>query len=156
LSALSRSQPELRVNSDDFENPEAVVETDETVEIHVREDDIWDVWRRFVDSLSENSSRMYSALRNQQPVFESDRGCITLHFRNKALIAEFRENYKAIFTGLLNEQLKDVRLVIEEKVIESDEAPQTKYYTDQDKLKFMIEKNPALGKLKQEFSLDFE
>jgi hypothetical protein len=129
---------------------------EEIIEPTVTIDDIMPVWHTFIDSLAENNSRMYNALRSQEPTFDMASESFIVLFRNKALIAEFRANFKNTLFALLSQRLKNSRLSIVEKVIEADEIPQTKYYTDQDKLKYMIEKNPSLAKLKQEFNLDFE
>jgi hypothetical protein len=114
-----------------------------------------DIWKRFIDTLPPSETRMINALKNQEPIIDAINHRFIVNFRNKALVAEFKENFKTTlftyFSGKLNTELD-----IQEIVIESDEMPQTKYYTDTDKLKFMIEKNPAVGKLKQEFNLDFE
>lgn len=118
-------------------------------------EDILLVWRSFIDSIKSNETRMINALRNQEPIFESETGVITILLRNKALVAEFKENFKASLVTFLTEKL-NIEFEISEKVIETDESPQTKYYTDIDKLKYMIEKNPAVAKLKQDFNLDFE
>jgi DNA polymerase III subunit gamma/tau len=120
------------------------------------ESEIMHVWKLFTNTLSDKETRMYNALGNQDPQVDTVNRTITVLFRNKALVAEFKERFKADLVGFFNKQMDISGLFFTEKVLEADEAPQTKYYTDADKLKFMIEKNPLLGQLKQEFNLDFE
>jgi hypothetical protein len=119
-------------------------------------EDIIQVWHRYVETLASNEPRMFNALKNQEPLVDINQNGITIPFRNKALIAEFKENFKESFIGFLKGKFESVDLAVSEKLLDDDEAPRAKYYTDVDKLKYMIEKNPALGKLKQEFNLDFE
>jgi DNA polymerase-3 subunit gamma/tau len=133
-----------------------VADEEVTKESVLSKEDILRVWKLFVKTLSDNETRMYNALRNQEPVVDDIKNEITILFRNKAQIAEFKENFKTKLNDFFNEHLRKSELAVTEKVIEADELPQTKYYTDVDKLKYMIEKNPAIGKLKQDFNLDFE
>ncbi|MBN1952722.1 MAG: hypothetical protein JW801_16085 [Bacteroidales bacterium] len=72
------------------------------------------------------------------------------------MLAEFRQNYKIPLLAYLKENLQNSLLEFEETILDIESSSITKHYTDLDKLKHMIEKNPALQKLRQEFNLDFD
>jgi len=117
--------------------------------------DILEAWNLFLESLNPADTRMINALRNQNPSVDPENGHLTVFLRNKALVAEFKENFKPSLSAFLSEKLNHI-IEVSENVLDIEDSPKAKYYTDIDKLKYMIEKNPAVAKLKQDFNLDFE
>jgi DNA polymerase-3 subunit gamma/tau len=114
-----------------------------------------DKWKEFAESLKNTDARMHMALRNQQPEL-GDNGIIVITFRNNAQVEEFKANIKPQLLVFLKEKFGEIDLNISETIVEDITPNQKKHYSDSEKLKFMIEKNPALQKLKQDFNLDFD
>ena len=113
-------------------------------------------WDKYIDTMQEDSPRMYLALSGQEPELEEGSYIIRIAFRNNAQLTEFKHSFKIPLLAHLKENLSCNKLEINETVLDIDEKSQSKYYTDLDKLKFMIGKNPALKKLRKDFNLDFE
>jgi hypothetical protein len=156
LNSLGKSRRDNLVNSES--DLELVNLTDEEPDLDntgITEEDVQLAWKMYIDTIPADGTRMINALRNQEPRFDGETGILTILFRNKALVSEFKENFKSSLVHYLTEKLSR-GIEISEKVMETEDSPQTKYYTDLDKLKYMIEKNPAIAKLKQDFNLDFE
>ena len=99
---------------------------------------------------------MFSALNGQGPELDSTAQIIKIAFRNHALVDEFKANFKSRVLSYLRSHLENQSMELEEQVLDADVAPRTKFYTDTDKLKHMIEKNPALLKLRQDLNLDLD
>jgi DNA polymerase III subunit gamma/tau len=119
------------------------------------QEDLLIKWRKFVESIRNTDSRMHTALKNQ--LLEIDeKGSFIITFRNNTQIDEFKTNIKPQLLIFLKENLGNANFNIEERIIENIDNDQKKHYSDSERLKFMIDKNPALLKLKQEFNLDFE
>jgi DNA polymerase III subunit gamma/tau len=112
-------------------------------------------WKEFVESVKDTDRRLYMALRNQVPELKEE-GTIEISFRNNALIDVFKTKIKPSLQMFLRSKLNHAGIEIEEKIIEDNTQTPLKHYSDAEKLKHMMEKNPALQKLRQEFNLDIE
>jgi DNA polymerase-3 subunit gamma/tau len=111
-------------------------------------------WNEYAASVEESNPRVFSTLKNNQPVIAAD-GTIRLLLNSEAQ----RDNFlKKIRPALSRHICKSTGLSTLEIVTEVMETGQNgkKIYTDQDKLEFLIKKNPELGYLKTRFNLDFD
>ena len=70
-------------------------------------------------------------------------------------MCNFEKNIKSELVGYIQNA---TGLLTVEIITEVSESAQNgkKIYTEQDKLEFMVRKNPELGKLKSRFNLDFD
>jgi len=116
--------------------------------------DLEKLWETYVANL-KGTPLIYQVLKSQNLSTYSE-GIVRLKFRNSALIAEFKSNYKQDLIQFLIHETGVKNLEIQEELISGEEAKSPKYYTDIDKLKYMTEKNPSLIKLKKDFNLDIE
>ncbi len=82
-------------------------------------------------------------------------GRIQINLNTNAQREYFIQKIKPEIIRYLRKNLADVDYVIEAGLIESQNGSK-KIYTDQDKLDYLISKNPELGKLKSRFNLDFD
>lgn len=112
-------------------------------------------WNEFILELKSSQPRMHNALSNQELTMP-DNQTVQVFFRNNAQIEDFKLNIKPSLLSSLRSSIQSPSLEITEMLKDMEDAPQTKHYSDSDKLKHMIEKNPVLQKLYQEFNLDFE
>jgi hypothetical protein len=133
-----------------MENEIDNLDTDDTVS-----DDLVRFWERFTDSIRNDEPRMFPVLRNQELILK-DNEIIQLQFRNNTQIEDFKRRIKASLLSGLRKNLGKPSLEIEEIIYEDDDPTPSKHLTDKDKLRHMIEKNPLLKKLYQDFHLDFE
>lgn len=113
------------------------------------------LWKSQTGTLKSEDPRMYNVLNSQQPVLKENY-IIEVSFLNNTQVDEFRLNIKPTLLKKIRDSLGEYRIEFHEVVKGEDYQPNTKHYTDSDKLKHMIEKNPSLQKLRQEFNLDFE
>jgi len=118
--------------------------------------DLENLWLAGIESLKNESSRMYNALKTQNVKVDTNVTAIKLVFRNNALISEFKNNYKSGLLAFLRKNIHNNSLEIQEELLKEEVTNSAKYYTDLDKLRYMIEKNPAMKKLKKDFNLDIQ
>ncbi|MBN2347196.1 MAG: DNA polymerase III subunit gamma/tau [Bacteroidales bacterium] len=132
-----------------------IVEDQEANEI-VDEKKLIDLWGDYTESLKEKSPRMYSTLKRQFPKIDQD-NTIKIEIQNNAQLEDFKTKVKPEMLSFLRKELKNNAISISEVISEkSEDLTNKRYFTEEDKLKRMVEKNPALNNLKQHFNLDFE
>ena len=73
---------------------------------------------------------------------------------NSAQIDDFNKNIKTDLVNFLNIKLNDSSISV--NVILEEQQEKKIIYTAEDKFQHLINKNPELLKLKQQFNLDFE
>jgi DNA polymerase-3 subunit gamma/tau len=146
-------------NSDD-ESPENEIDVeDEGSEELLQEnvfsqDDLVIQWRNFAETIQKERPRIYSSLVSHQPLL-LDNYKIEVVLDNVSQLEDFIQTIKPELQFYLRRQLENSLLEIFPK-IEELEAVKKKLYTKEDQLDYLIEKNPSMNKLKQDFKLDFE
>jgi DNA polymerase-3 subunit gamma/tau len=135
------------------DEPDLLSDPDEISSIG--QEDLLIYWEEHIAGLKTEKSRMYNVLSSQKPNL-TDNTTLEVRFRNHAQIDEFKQNIKPSLIANLRKSLKNDHLEIREVMQDEEHQTDKKYYTDTDKLKYMMEKNPALQKLRQEFNLDLE
>ena len=110
-------------------------------------------WLLFMEGLDEYP-RMQTTLRTIKPLLEKE-GKIHAAFSNTAQKEDFETNFYHKLKAFLIKELKNSRIEIVTSVSEREEEKKS-LYTDEDKFLHLSKKNPNLGKLKQQFNLDFE
>ncbi len=111
------------------------------------------VYNRFVDSIKTEKPRLFSALNSHIPKL-SGNSTIEIVFSNQAQQEDFVKNLKQDMTEFMRNELNNDNISVEMKISEKEQK--NLLYTDEDKYKHMLAKNPILGKLKQQMNLDFE
>jgi DNA polymerase-3 subunit gamma/tau len=143
------SQP---VNQEDNEDKEE----DDTSPIRENKftaEQLVSAYANYVNSIKEDKPRQYSSLTTQTPELV-DKHTIKLVMSNSNQVDDFMKNIKPDLINHLRNELLNDSIVIEVQIEEQEN--QNRLFTAEEKLKHMIAKNPALGKLKQQFNLDFE
>ncbi|HDZ41969.1 MAG TPA: DNA polymerase III subunit gamma/tau [Bacteroidetes bacterium] len=129
-------------------------EPDDAAEVNREfdESDLMEAWRSFGDTLKSGNPRMSSIIKAMRPVIE-DGTMIILELSNKAQKDYFDQKYKHDVLIHLKRQLFNSKIEFHTRVSEKTEA--TTPYTDEEKYRYLAEKNPALDKLRNEFGLEY-
>jgi len=123
-------------------------------EATVDPDSILKAWNDYADSIEHSLPRIYSTLKYNRPVVKPD-GTVAVLLNSEAQHENFIKNIKS---GLLDYIIRATGfwgLEIQTEVA-AVEQNGNKIYTVQDKLDYLMKKNPELGKLKAKFNLDFD
>ncbi len=153
--ASANEEPDSTIREEKALNAEIDIVSESQVSNKFSEDDLHIHWEKYIDKLKSKEPRMYNVLSSQKPRL-IDELRIEVVFLNNAQLIDFKQKIKISLLASLKESLKNYSLEIIELIQGEEYQPNTKHYTDTDKLKHMIEKNPSLQKLRQEFNLDFE
>ncbi|MBN1117970.1 MAG: hypothetical protein JXA77_12230 [Bacteroidales bacterium] len=111
-------------------------------------------YQDYLNKLKTEHPRLFSALNAQKPVFANEK--LELVFQNNAQLEDFKLRAKPGLLSYLKEKLETDAFDILENVAEVEKMEKPTLYSDQEKLSHMVEKNPALQKLKNKFKLDFD
>jgi len=112
------------------------------------------VWNEYAASIEKSQPRIYTTLKQHSPSLTA-RGVIRVQLNTNAQRENFVHRIKPGLVKYMREHLADMEYVFETNLIEN-ETTVKKVYTDQDKLDYLIDKNPDLEKLKSRFNLDFD
>ncbi|MBN2484389.1 MAG: hypothetical protein JXB34_00300 [Bacteroidales bacterium] len=112
-------------------------------------------YSQYVEKLKGEQPRMYSALKLIVPQLNEDTG-LTFYFQNNSLLDEYKLRVKPSLLSHLRTALNNEMLEISEVVADAEHIEKPRLFSDNEKLQHMIEKNPALQKLKTRFNLDFD
>ena len=117
-------------------------------------DSIIHAWNQYASSIQKSKPRIYSTLIHHKPVVKGD-GIIMVLLNSEAQRDNFVKNIKS---GLLEYIKNATGLASLELITDVSESEQNekKIYTEQDKMEYLLKKNPGLGKLKTRFNLDFD
>jgi len=85
----------------------------------------------------------------------NESGKIRIQLNTNAQRENFVLRIKPELTRYFQKNLADIDYIFETNLLEN-EASVKKVYTDQDKLEYLMKKNPDLEKFKSRFNLDFD
>ena len=111
-------------------------------------------WLGYSDSIKNEKPRLAITLKTQLPTLEANFQ-VVVKMENKNQEEDFQRYLKMEISTFLKEKLKNDKISIVTVIAEEEEGDK-KPYTDEEKFKFLSEKNPNLKILKQELGLDFE
>ncbi|MGE0076674.1 MAG: hypothetical protein AB7S48_02340 [Bacteroidales bacterium] len=115
--------------------------------------DIDNAWKDFAEIIKTDKPGQYSLMQNYSPTL-LDNQKILIKFEGQIQVELFQE-IKTDLTIHLKKALRNLAIDISEEIETSDEPQKKRLFTADDKLKFMIEQNPALLRMKQQLNLDF-
>jgi DNA polymerase-3 subunit gamma/tau len=116
-------------------------------------EELMEKWLRFAEMMRKEKPRMATALKASNPVIKDD-FAIEIEMSNKVQENDFNLMIKADLANFLRQELKNDNLKIVTFVLEINNDKSL--YTDEDKYKYLSEKNPNINELKQRLNLDFE
>ncbi len=122
--------------------------------VAITEAEIQRVWKEYADSIERSHPRIFGTMNQQVPTVTGE-GIIQITLNTNAQREYFVQTIKPELTRYFQKKLANIEYVFETNLIENEVAAK-KVYTDQDKLDYMIRKNPDLGTMKARFNLDFE
>jgi DNA polymerase-3 subunit gamma/tau len=111
-------------------------------------------WKDYAVSLEKKKPRIYSTLVNNKPQVRAD-GSVMVLLNSEAQRDNFIRNIRPGLVSYIKEATEFTDVEIFTEVSENKEN-EKKIYTEQDKMDFLLKKNPELGKLKARFNLDFD
>ncbi len=115
------------------------------------EDDLIKHWKQYTEQ-NDLSPRMKSLMRAQEPKLK-DNFVIELQINSKTLEDDFNKSLKSKIISYLQEALNNQKIDIH--TIVSEKAKPKRPYTNTEKYQYLIEQNPELEKLREEFNLEF-
>lgn len=116
--------------------------------------DLQEHWLGYSESIKNEKPRLSITLRTQMPKLE-DNFRIIVNLDNTNQEEDFQRYVKMDILTFLKEKLENDKISIETVLTEVEEGNK-KPYTDEEKFKFLSDKNPNLKILKQQLGLDFE
>ena len=129
---------------------EPVVALKQPVTLHA----LRSAWKSYATSIEKENGRLFSILTNQQPDLV-DAKTVLFKLKNQLQEEEVIASRNSLMLFLKSE-LKNSSLELKTE-IDNDPANQPqKAFTAADKLQLMMQKNPALALLKQQFNLDLD
>ena len=111
-------------------------------------------WNNYAASVEKKKPRIYSTLINHRPVVRAD-GALMVLLNSESQKDNFIKNIRSGLAAYIQETTGLPSLEIITEVSESEQNGK-KIYTEQDKMEYLLKKNPELGKLKTRFNLDFD
>ncbi len=109
----------------------------------------------FLDKIKKEQPRLHSAMKSQIAIL-NDNGNIEVFFQNNAQLEEFKQRLKPSLISHMRNSFGISEIEIIEQVVDAEKLVKPKLFSDSERFKQLSEKNPALLKLKNLFSLDFE
>jgi DNA polymerase-3 subunit gamma/tau len=111
-------------------------------------------WKEYADSMEKKKPRIHSTLVHNMPEVRPD-GSVMVVLNSEAQRDHFIKNIKHELVAYILKATGLDSLEVLTEVSDHEQAGK-KIYTEQDKLAFLLKKNPELGKLKMRFNLDFD
>ncbi len=111
-------------------------------------------WQDYALSVEKSKPRVFSTLQNNRPAVKAD-GTILVLLNSEAQKENFIKNVKSDLSRFICKATGLEVVEIQTDVVEMEKNGK-KIYTDQDKLDYLMKKNPELGHLKSRFALDLD
>jgi hypothetical protein len=147
-STLSEPVDDIRTEPEDMDLPE------EKVSVSADPGAIVSAWNQYASSIEKSKPRIYSTLIHHKPDVKAD-GSVMVLLNSEAQRDHFMKHIRKDLQKFIQNAtgLSGVEIITE---VSETAQNGTKIYTEQDKLDFLVSKNPELGKLRSRFNLDFD
>lgn len=111
-------------------------------------------WRAYGKTLEQNDPRLFSIISNNPPVL-IDKECIRVELTS-SLQQDDLLRVKPQLMLFIKKEVKNDFLELETAIKTEEEEGPRKAFTATEKLEAMMQKNPALALLRQQFNLDID
>jgi DNA polymerase-3 subunit gamma/tau len=112
-------------------------------------------WNAFADQIRSDRPRMGVALKGVKPVIRDDY-TILIELNNRSQLDDFNKTTRSDLEKFLRRELQNNRIIVSANLIESSELPQTRLYTNEEKFRYLSQKNPLLASFMQKLNLELE
>ncbi len=118
------------------------------------EEELQKVWVAFSESIQQDMPRLYQVMKHKVPELENGTK-IKIKVDSETQKSEFQERLAQKLIGFLRDKLENDFIELLLEVVESDEVKNL-LFSASDKFNYLLELNPNLQLLKQQFNLDLE
>jgi DNA polymerase III subunit gamma/tau len=112
-------------------------------------------WNAYADQIREDRPRMGVTLKSVQPKI-ADNYTLIIELNNRSQLDDFSKTTRFELEKFLRREMQNSRINIEAHLIESSESPEVKLYTNEEKFRYLSQKNPLLVTLRQKLNLELE
>lgn len=153
VNGTTPSKPEEQKSADQeiLNDDSALLSGEDEQIIEISDENLTENWLKFASRIKDSNPKQSSILQTYLPHLISNFQ-IGITLESQLQVDLFQE-IKSDLLLFLRNQYKTKKIGIEETI--EEQQTQSKPYTNDDKFKFMLQKNPALAKLKQNLNLDF-
>jgi DNA polymerase-3 subunit gamma/tau len=152
IKSALKSEPAVTQNGTQQNEAEILEEPQsEKLNSDFSQDQLSGVWESYTESIKTEKPRLYHILKASQAQ-KRDGGKIGIILKNSMQKEAVDKIYSELMS-YISERLKNENLELEISIVEGEQK--TQLYTDNDKYKYLNEKNPNLNTFKQKFGLDF-
>ena len=150
-TAPSKPEEQKSTDQDILNDDSSVILGEEEQMIDISDENLVENWLKFASRIKDSNPKQSSILQTYLPhLLTNFQVGITLESQ---LQVDLFQEVKSDLLLFLRNHYKTKKIGIEENI--EEQQTQSKPYTNDDKFKFMLQKNPALAKLKQNLNLDF-
>ena len=152
FSIRDKLKPGKEIPGEVMEQPSEQYEKGEPIDkVELNKENLQAAWKKF--GAKVESPRMASIIQGMIPLIKGDNE-IELSLSTDAQREYFDQRYKSDLLDFLKIELENKDLTF--NTVVSETVENNTPYTNEEKLKHLVEKNPAIDKLKRDFKLDFE
>jgi DNA polymerase-3 subunit gamma/tau len=112
-------------------------------------------WNSYAGQIREDKPRMAVTLKKVQPQIMADY-VIAVTLNNQSQLEDFNNSTKADLENFLQREMQNNRITIEASLLDSPDAPQAKLYTNEEKFRYLSQKNPVLATFRQKLNLELD
>jgi DNA polymerase-3 subunit gamma/tau len=112
-------------------------------------------WNAYASQIREDKPRMAVTLKNVQPCI-TDSNTIGITLNNRSQLDDFNNTIKSDLEIFLRREMKNAGILIAASLIESTDSEQTRLYTNEEKFRYLSQKNPLLLNFRQKLNLELE
>lgn len=123
-------------------------------DVETNPDAIIKAWSDYAATMEKSMPRIFSTLTSNRPVIAAG-GAIQLLLNSEAQRDNFNQNIRSGLLEFIRKNTGNPSIEIVTEVSENEQRKK-KIYTEQDKLDFMMKRNPELQNMKSRFKLDFD
>ncbi len=112
-------------------------------------------WNAFADQIRENKPRMGVTLKSVRPKIKEN-FTLVIELNNRSQLEDFNRTTRSELEQFLRREMQNSGIRVEANLIESTESEQVKLYTNEEKFRYLSQKNPSLSTFRQKLNLELE
>jgi DNA polymerase-3 subunit gamma/tau len=112
-------------------------------------------WNAFADQIREERPRMGVTLKSVRPKI-TENFTLVIELNNRSQLEDFNRTTRSELEQFLRREMQNNGIHIEANLIESTESDQVKLYTNEEKFRYLSQKNPSLATFRQKLNLELE